>query len=295
MSQFSLATLSAFTLENSDILIQKAVLGADLVDYIDVRPGYQTGTVAINVLGGTASFATSSCGWTGAGSTNFTQIDITNTSKSWKQSLCLQDLKGYWMSTQLDPSAYGTKLPFEDAIAEMMVKESTKAAESVIGVSIIAQVTSTLGGALAATAAAFTSSNAYAMATSLIDALPLAVSGRDDLMMFMSHASFRALMVNLVALNYFHYNPGQGTGTGMGQSCIIPGTNITAVPVGGFGTSSRVICGPAKHIIMICGLIDDTDRIEAWWSQDNQEMRMIASFTNGVGVLAESFSTNDQT
>jgi|DEB0MinimDraft_10_1074344.scaffolds.fasta_scaffold00360_15 hypothetical protein len=289
---FSLSTLSSFTLEDSGILIQKAVLGADLVDYIDVRPGYPEATVAVNVLGGTADFQNSSCGWTSGGSTNFTQISITNSAKSWKQSLCLEDLRAYWLSTQLDSSAYGENLPFEEAISNYMVEESRKAAEAVIGSQIISQVTVSNGASQGATAA-FTSSTAYAKALQMIDALPLSVANRDDLMMFMSYASFRALMTNLVALNLYHYAPGVTTGTGLGQSVVIPGTNITAIPVGGFGTSNRVICGPAKHIIMVCGLVEDTDRIDAWWSRDNQEMRLIAKFTNGVGVLVEEFSTND--
>jgi len=290
---FSLSDLSSFTLEDSGLLISKAVLGADLVDYIDVRPGYPEATVAVNVLGATADFQNEACGWTSGGSTNFTQISITNSTKSWKQSLCLADLRDYWLSTQLDSSAYGENLPFEEQIANYMVEESRKSAEGVIGSQIITQVTSANGAALAATGGAFTSSTAYSLALELIDALPLAVSNREDLMMFMSYASFRALMTNLVALNLYHYHPGVSTGTGLGQSVVIPGTNITAVPVGGFGTSSRVICGPAKHIIMVCGLTEDTDRIDAWWSRDNQEMRMIAKYTNGVGVLVEEFSTND--
>jgi hypothetical protein len=118
---FSLATLATFNLEDSGILIQKAVLGADLMQYLDVRPGYPEATVSVNVLGLTAGFEDASCGWTSAGSTNFTQIAITNATKSWKQSLCLEDLRQYWLSTQLDASAYGEKLPFEQVIADQML------------------------------------------------------------------------------------------------------------------------------------------------------------------------------
>ena len=46
---FSLATLATFNLEDSGILIQKAVLGADLMQYLDVRPGYPEATVSVNV------------------------------------------------------------------------------------------------------------------------------------------------------------------------------------------------------------------------------------------------------
>lgn len=285
---FSLSTLSSFNLEDSGILIQKSVLGADFAQYIDVRPGYPEATVSVNVIGMTAGFTDASCGWTSAGSTNFTQIAITNSTKSWKQSLCLEDLRQYWLSTQLDASAYGERLPFEDVIADQMVKETRKYAESVIAGQLITQVT-VANGAAAGPTGAWNSSNAYTQAIATIDALPLAVADRDDLMMFMSYANFRYLQTAIVAANLFHYNTGQTIGTGLGQSIVIPGTNVRAVPVGGLGTSPKVYCGPAKHIIMVCGLVDDTERIEAWWSRDNQEMRLIAKFTMGIGVLADEF------
>ena len=290
---FSLSTLANFTLEDSGILISKSVLGADLAQYIDVRPGYPEATVAVNVLGMTAGFTDAACGWTSAGSTNFTQIEITNATKSWKQSLCLEDLRAVWLSTQLNPSAYGETLPFEQAIADQMVKETKKYAESVIGAQIITQVTSANGAGLGGTAT-WTSSNAYDQAINLIDALPLAVAANDDLIMLMSYANFRYLQTSIVGKNLFHYSTGQTTGTGMGQSVVIPGTNVLAIPVGGFGTSNRVVCGPSKHIVMVCGLADDTERIEAWWSRDNQEMRLISKFTMGVGVLVEDFASNDK-
>jgi len=124
----------------------------------------------------------------------------------------------------------------------------------------------------------------------LIDALPLDVQNMDDLHMYMSYASFRALTTNLVANNFYHYDPGVTTGTGLGQSLMIPGTGVKAVPVGGFGTSTKVICGPKKHVVWVCGLVDDSERIEAWYSRDNQEFRMLSRFTSGLGALAESFS-----
>lgn len=285
---FSLATLNNFNLEDSGILIQKAVLGADLLQYVDVRPGYPEATVSVNVLGLTQGFTGAACGWESAGSTNFTQIEIANTAKSWKQSLCLEDLRQYWLSTQLDPSAFGETLPFEQVIADQMVQETRKYAESLLADKMISQLT-VANGAVAGPTGAFTSANAYDKAIAIIDALPLDVANRDDLMMFMSYANFRYLQTSIVGKNLFHYSTGQTTGTGLGQSIIIPGTNVKAVPVGGLGASSKVYCGPAKHIIVVTGLVDDQDRIDAWWSKDNQEMRMLSKFSMGLGAIASEF------
>ena len=290
---FSLATLSNFTLEDSGILVQKAVLGADLAKYVDVRPGYPEASVAINVLDTTPGFTGAACGWSDDGSVDFTQITVTNATKSWKTSLCLEDLRQYWLSTQLQASAFGEQLPFSDMIADQMVKETRKYAESFVSGQIITQVTSANGATPGGTAGAFTPTTAFARTNEMIAAIPADVQNREDLTMFMSYASFRSLVQNLVSLNLYHYSPGQTAGTGLDQMVLIPGTGIQAVPVGGFGSSQRVILGPAKHIIWVCGLVDDTERIEAWWSRDNQEIRALAKFTSGVGVLVDEFVTND--
>lgn len=288
---FSFPNLTSFKLEDSGILVSKAVLGTDLSNYIDVRPGYPEATVSINILDTVPQFENAACGWVSGGTVSFTQINVTNATKAWKQSLCLEDLRQYWLSTQLQASAYGTDLPFETAISDNIVLQTKKYAETLIGTSIIAQ-TGTASACVQGTSSVPTSSNCYTIVQSLIDDLPLNVQSREDLTVFMSYANFRKLQVSMIALNLFHYNTGETTGTGLGQFVIIPGTNVRAIPVGGWGTSNRILVGPAKHIIMTCGLLDDTDRIEAWWSQDNQEMRMLSKFTMGVGVLAEEFVTN---
>lgn len=294
---FDLYGLTNYTNENSGILIQKSVLGADLLNYIDVRPGYASGRVSINVLDAeTTGFADASCGWTSSGETTFSQIEVTVHGKQWKESLCLEDLRATWLSMQLQASAFGEALPFAEAIADAKTKQVKKYVEQLLGTDIISQVTSANGASLQTTPApaAWTSSNALAQANGLINALPSKVLSRTDLMMFMSYASFRALNQNIVSSNLFHYPTGPNQlGTGLGQQIVIPGTNVVAVPVAGFGTSNRVIAGPSKQLIAVTGLLDDQDRLEIWYSKDNDEIRTMAKFRIGVGALASEFATND--
>lgn len=289
---FDVSTLNSFTLEDSGILLQKSILGADLMNYLDVRPGYPEASVAINILDVTPDFNTASCGWSDDGSVDFTQVTVNNGTKSWKTSLCLEDLRSVWLSTQLAASAYGETLPFETVIENQMTKATKKVAETVIATELISQVT-TGNGAAAGPTGAWTSSNAYDRAIAMLDVLPQNVADRDDLLMIMSYANFRYLQTSIVSKNLFHYSTGETTGAGPGQSIIIPGTNVRAVPSAGWGTSNRVIVGPSKHIIVTCGLTTDTDNMQAWWSRDNQEFRMISKFTMGAGTIVEEFVSND--
>ena len=295
---FNLSGLSAYTNENSGILVSKAVLGADLMNYITVRPGYASGTVSINVLNtDTTGFQDATCGWNAGGTgTAFTQIDVTVRSKEWKESLCPEDLRSYWLSMELNPSGFAESVPFEQLIADSKIAQVKKYAETLMGTDLISAATVANGCALqsGATAAAWTASNAIDQANNLINALPSRVLAETDLTMFMSYASFRALTQALAAINYFHYPVGPNvTGSGLGQSVIIPGTNVKAIPVAGFGSSNRVICGPASKIIAVVGLTDDLDTMKIWYSVDNDEVRTMCKFRVGIGLLADHFSTNN--
>lgn len=293
---FNLSGLSTYTDENSGILISQAVLGADLMNYITVRPGYAAGTVAINVLDMSGMiFDNRSCGWSPTGTTTFTQIPVTVENIQSKQSLCIQDLRDYWLSSQMNPSAFGEELPFEEFIAAEAVKQTRLNLEQNLGTAIITGFTSGNGCSLqGGTPAGLTAGNALDQVNDLIDALPTEVLSRTDLMMYMSYANFRALTRGLVAANYFHFAPGDKVlNYGLGQTVIIPGTNVTAVPVAGLGTSDRIICGPKEHIICVTGLTDDQDKISIWYSKDNDEVRMLSAYRAGLAGLYDSFATND--
>lgn len=293
---FDVYGLTNFVNENSGILIQRSVMGADLMNYIDMRAGYASGVVSINLLDTTPAFVTTACNSTSGGSTNYTQIDVNVGQYSWLQDLCLDTLRPTWVSMNLKASAFGEELPFETFITDDIVKKTRLDVETKLGTAIISQVTSANGASLQASPspAAWTSSNALAQANGLINALPSKVLSNDNLMMFMSYASFRALNQNIVSSNLFHYPTGPNQlGTGLGQAIIIPGTNVTAVPVAGFGTSNRVIAGPANMLIAITGLMDDQDTVKVWWSQDFQVVKTLAKYRIGLGAVANEFATND--
>ena len=282
---FNLSELSNFTLQDSGILLPKAILGSTITQYVNLQPGYPESQVNINVLGLTAGFTNEACGWTSAGATNFTAITVNNTTKSWKQSLCLSDLRSYYLSTMMDASAFGEKLPYEQVISDTMVKQTRLSFETDICTQMITAITVANGAAAGPTGSWAT--NAYDKAVATINALPLAVSDRDDIVMFMSFANFRYLNTDLISKNLFHYNTGSPVQAGVGQSILIPGTSVRAVPLSGLGSSPKVYCGPKEHLVVTVGVTTDEDTIESWFSRDFQEIRMLAKYTSGFGAIVE--------
>jgi len=292
----NLTGLSTYTDQNSGILIGRAILGADLLNYANVQPGYSAGSVDINILNlNNMVFGNRACGWTDTGTVSYERVTATVSSIQSKQSLCLNDLRGYWLSANMEPGAFTEQYPLEQFLADEVVKATRLSFETHLSTQIFAGFTAANGSVLCnAATASITSSTALTVCNALIDCLPNSVRSREDLHIYMSYPSFRSLNQALVTANYFHYdaNAGNQVGSGMGQYVLIPGTNVKAVPVAGFGSSQRVICGPKEHFVVITGLTDDQDKVSIWYSKDNDQIRMLSAFRAGFGAVYSSFSEN---
>lgn len=302
---FNLASLSPFTDEVSFGLISEAVLGAQILKYAQVRPGFSAGTVAINILTSDLVTADASCGWNVGGTSSFTQVDLTIVDKQVKESYCPEDLRAYWLSSQLSAAGQLDSIPFSDAIAALKVKQIQKYVETIIFQGdggnlsgMISDIDSGNGAVLqpGATPSAWTAANALTQAQAIVDGIPVDVLDRGDLIMYMSFGSFRALNQALVNANYYHYTQGdKGTGQNLAnQTAIIPGTNVLAVPFGGMGTSNRVICGPSEYLIIGTGLTSDYDAMDVFYDKYNDVVKFMAKFRVGVApAFVNYFVSND--
>lgn len=292
----NLTGLSAYTDQNSGILIGRAILGANLLNYANVQPGYSAGVVNINVLNlSQMVFGSRACSWTDTGTVSYEQVGVTCSSIQSKQSLCLNDLRGYWLAANMEPGAYTEQYPLEQFLADEVVKATRLNFEQHLATQIIPGFTASRGSvyAIGASASVGTAS-ILSSVDALIDALPEGSRTREDLHIWMSYPTFRTLNRALVSANYFHYdaNAGNQIGTGMGQYVLIPGTNVKAVPVAGFGSSQKMICGPKEHFVIVTGLTDDQDKISIWYSKDNDQIRMMSAYRAGFGAVYSSFSEN---
>ncbi len=294
----NLTGIGSYTEQNSGILLGRAILGADLLQYTNVQPGYAAGTVDINILNlGQLDYTTRACGWpaNGGGTVSYERVSVTVRNRQQKSSLCLQDLRGAWLSAQMNPSGFSEEYPLEQWLADQMVLATRLNFEQTLGTDIIAGMTAS-NGVTTVASAGWTVSTIFDSANNLIDNLPSGVRSRDDLHMYMSYPVFRNLSRALVQLNYFNY-PVNGTtnyGSGLGQHIIFPGTNIKCVPVAGLQSSNRVFLGPKEHLVVVTGLTDDQDKLEIWYSKDNDEIRTLSAYRAGIGAVYSSFVQNGQ-
>lgn len=293
---FNLAGLTTYTDELSFDLISKAVLTTDLMENINVRTGLAAGTVAINLMDGDLNVSDRSCGFSPSGDINFTQVDITIVDKQIKMTVCPTDLREYYLSQQLSPSAVagGEEVPFEEVIADYYIKRIKKFNEDFLiagdGVvdGIQDQVTAANGATVPAGAAAWTTTNAVEQALDLYDAIGAAVMDREDLIMVMSTANYRTLTRALVAANLFHYNSVEGN-----DIQFLPGTNVKLVKSSGLVGSDYVFAGPGEFVVAGTGLTDDMSSFAMIYDPYEDIVKVRAYWRLGVAVHQISeFATN---
>lgn len=306
---FNLTGLTAYTDELSTELVSRSILKPQSVQFLTVRPGIAAGTQAINILGATTDVLDATCGFgaadVGTNATNFTQVDLCVLSKQLKEKLCPEDLRDYWLSSQMSASAYAESVPFEVAIADLKVKEIGAYVENTIwqGDGVTGSCLTGLLDAISvangaedgtAYAGAWAVANAVDNVWAMIDLLPDAARQEDDVTMYMSLAQYSRVVQGLLATgnSILTQYPNISNGTGSGaQAFTFPGTNVTVFGAPGINTN-QVVIGPKKFAFMGTGLIDDADNFRFFYDPSEDTVKFMSKFRIGVAALADQFVSN---
>ena len=292
---FNIAALPAYTDELSNEIIAKSVLTTDLLQYLDVRTGYQSGSVAINLVDADLPVSALSCGFTPDGEITYSQVNVVIESLQSKTSVCVEDLRSVYQSAFMSAGTGNDEIPFEQIISDQYAEKLTKYNEGFLingfgttpGLKAI--ITGANGANVPAGAAAWDVSNAVDQALDLYDAIDESVKDRDDLIMVVSPSNYRTLTRALVAQNLFQYK-----GVESNDIVMLPGTNIEVVKSSGLVGSSNVFAGPSKMILAATGLQDEMDSFVWFYDQGEDIMKFRAAWRLGVGVgEVNLFATND--
>jgi len=293
---FDVSALPAYTDQLSLDLISKVVLKTDLLNYVDLRSGFSSGTVAINLVDADLPVSALSCGWTSDGQVTYSQVNVTIESLQSKTEMCIEDLRAKYTSAFMNSGTGNDFLPFENVISESYTDKLRKYNEGFLingfgtTLGLKGQITSANGANLqAGTPAAWDATNAYEQALDLYDAIDESVKDRDDLIMVVSPDAYRALVRALVAQNLYHFNSVEGN-----DIMILPGTNVTVVKSSGLVGSNYKFAGPGKMILAATGLTDELDTFRFFYDEAADVMKFRAAWRLGVGVgEVNLFATND--
>jgi hypothetical protein len=279
---YNLTNLSTYTDELSFELISKAVLQTNVMDYASIRSGLKFGETTINLLdSANIGVADRGCGWNAAGTLDYTQVTVDMVEKQIKQALCPTSLRDYFLAAQLSASAHAEEVAFEEVTANFFVEKIKNWNEGYIGGRLAADITVANGAVDSGQTVASTASTIVDDVMDLIDAVDASVLDRDDLGVIMSPAYFNMLRRALTSQNLFHFNaPGINSNTEL----TMPGTDFKVIKSSGF-SGDAFIAGPLKDIVIGVGLEDDFDSLKMFYSADNDEVRVMAAWRLGVGIV----------
>ena len=305
---FNLSGLSTFVDQTSQTdLIVKALLKPQTVNNLTVKAGLTAGTTNLNILDANVDILDAACGFgagqVGTNTTIFTQLPIVVQAKMLKEQLCYESLYDTWLSSQMSASAYQETVPFEEAIANLKIKEINKYVEQTLWAGDGATLdgllfqTSVAEGAVDGTAysTAWTSGTAVANMWAMIDLLPVALKQEDDLIAYVSYSTYSKLTQGLIAtgnsilLQYPNINNVAGQAE---SSFIFPGSNVKIFAAPGLvdpAGDSAVILGPKKFAYMGTGILDDKDTFRFYYDPSQDVVQFMSKFRLGTAAYSSQF------
>jgi hypothetical protein len=95
---------------------------------------------------------------------------------------------------------------------------------------------------------------------------------------FVDPAIFRALINDLVVLNYYHYNFGNGAP----EEILLPGTDVKVVKTAGLAGTNTIVGTFAENLVYGCDMENDNEAVDIWWSNDDRIFKYEVKWNSGV-------------
>jgi hypothetical protein len=315
---YDLGGLSAYVDQLNSDIISEAVLSPVTMDYVNVVVGIK-GTMNVNLLSETLEVQTgTSCGWTNAGEVTFTTAPVTVQALKVNQSLCLQELNTLWLGQYLNAGSYNENQPFEQAVIDLQTKQIKRSNELRLWQAntgstgnfsgstfpgfqqIFASASYTADGGVKLTGqtalCSVTGSNATEKANNvlqqidnLINAMSADIYSREDIVIFMSEQQFKCYLQAVRNVNNFYIDSAAVGKVGSVYSIFHPQTNYKVVGVPGLNGSNLIVLGAQQYFLVGTDLTSDEDSFRAWWSQDFQEVRIMAAWKIGTAIAFPQF------
>lgn len=295
---FNVSSISKYTDEVSQELIKKTILSGDTVDIVSVQPGVKY-KQTINILDNTISLQAAACGWNSAGSVAFKQREIEVVSLEIKDSLCQKTLESYFLGMAMKA---GT--PTENELGPILAESYVEKVKEQVELNIwqgdlstspdtynINGLVKLLSGESTRVTAVygspnvihgpFTAANIVGVVNAMVTYIPEDAFAYDDLTLFMSYANYMMYTAALRTANLFHYDGDSAMGAFV---TYIPGTTIKVKATRGLTGKADMILTPASNIVVGTDLMDEEEKFNIWYSQDNDEVRVHIAFKLGVQV-----------
>lgn len=292
---YNVSGLTAYVQENRDVILRDIVLGGEggfTVEKLRKQLGVKTSERLHPMNVSTTLQAVSGCGFSAEGSTTISERVIETAQAKVNDEWCEEDLLGKFAEYQLDIQAGKEKMPFESEIMGQIVRNINKEVERQIwlgdpsdGDLVYGFLPQALGTDNASTITGVTASGASAY-EAVLDTLKLIPEEiLDDAVIFVSPATFREYIQDLVAANLYHYDPQDGAW----EEMFIPGSNVKVRKTfglkGGLKGTDYLYASTYENMVYGADLLNAKEELKVWFSDDNDVTRLKVRFNFGVKTL----------
>lgn len=285
-------SLPDYVQTNHDLLVKDLVLGGKSIARMTKQVGVKKDAY-LNYLDIVPTIADgSSCGWGEAGTITATQRTINTALMKVNMALCEKKLLGKYNEYLVKIGAGNESCPYEQVIIDGIIKgivekmekavwqwDDTQTGELFDGILTIAGADSSVIDVTIASG-----KSAYEGLKAVYAAIPEYVHEKGA-KIFVSPAIFRAFMQEMVNANLFHYNPGEGEL----EEFFLPGTGCKVVKTLGLDNSLKVVATFDENLVYGTDLLGNEEKVEMWYSKDNQEFRFAAEWNAGVQIAFPAY------
>ena len=273
---YNVSALGTYVQENKDIILKDIVFGGEYGNTIPLMTKQlgikTTEKIHPSTLEAVLQDVNGECAFNPQGDLKITDRSITTSQKKVNMEFCLEKLLEKFAEYKVRVGANEDALPFEAEIIDGLVKSINKQVEKGVWTDLITNTDAQLTVASTGTA--------YERVMAVYMALPEAVL--EDAVIFVSPATFREYVNDLVNKNFYHYNPADGDL----EEIFIPGSGVKVRKAKGLAEQTDdVIFGTSpKNMIYGTDFMDNKEEVKAWFSDDNDTYRIKVRFNYGANV-----------
>ena len=293
-TNFVVSGLTAYIEQSRDLLLKNILFGKGSRERMSIQTGVKY-KEHLHILDVDPVFGDGTdCGFTGAGTATLTERLIQVAPINVDMEICPKNLRGKYAEYELRAASTENPLPFEAELMDGIVSGINRKIELAIWQGdktnassdpvkkwidgIVTLCAASVSGSTGVVSVTMTGLNAYTGVMAVYNALPESVLGIGA-EIFVSPAIFRAYVQSLVNLNLYHYNPGQPE-----DEVLIPGTNAKVISTVGLAGSYAVVGSYGKNFYFGTDGENDSEVIDAWWSQDDRTWKLAVEFNMGVQI-----------
>ena len=295
-TNFTVSGLTAYIEQNKDLLIKNIMFGKGTRARISVQTGVKykehLHIFAVDPVFGDGS----DCGFSAAGTATLSERLIQVASLNVQMEICPKNLRGKYAEYLIRFNAEEQKsLPFEQYLMDGIVDGINRKIETAIWLGDTTQssdaVKKWFDGFITIAAASVTASTGVvgesisSGKTAYEGILAVYAKLTENCLergaeIYVSPSIFRSFMQDMVALNYYHYDPGNSNP----DEFLLPGTDVKVVKTPGLAGSLKILGTYPANLYYGTDGENDNEVIDVWWSQDNRTYRLEALWNSGVQI-----------